>query len=75
MDKALLIKDFLDTRAKVTLFTRPRRFGKTLNMDMPSRFFLKDRQKILPCISVIKRSGVAYDYRKHQGNIRHISHL
>ncbi|RGE64356.1 AAA family ATPase [Eisenbergiella massiliensis] len=58
VDKALLIKDFLDTRAKVTLFTRPRRFGKTLNMDM-LRVFLKRQTKILPCISVIKRSGVA----------------
>lgn len=58
VDKTLLIKDFLDTRAKVTLFTRPRRFGKTLNMDM-LRVFLKRQTKILPCISVIKRSGAA----------------
>lgn len=39
IDKTLLIKDFLDTRAQVTLFTRPRRFGKTLNMDMLKTFF------------------------------------
>ena len=34
VDKTLLIRDFLDTKPKVSLFTRPRRFGKTLNMDM-----------------------------------------
>lgn len=39
VDKTLLIRDFLDTRAQVTLFTRPRRFGKTLNMDMLKTFF------------------------------------
>lgn len=41
VDKTLLIKDFLDERAKVSLFTRPRRFGKTLNMDMLRVFFEK----------------------------------
>lgn len=39
VDKTMLIKDFLDERAKVSLFTRPRRFGKTLNMDMLRVFF------------------------------------
>ncbi len=38
-DKTLLIKDFLDTKPMVSLFTRPRRFGKTLNMDMLRVFF------------------------------------
>ena len=41
VDKTLLIKDILDEQAKVTLFTRPRRFGKTLNMDMLRTFFEK----------------------------------
>lgn len=41
VDKTLLIKDFLDEKAKVSLFTRPRRFGKTLNMDMLRVFFEK----------------------------------
>ena len=31
VDKTLLIKDLLDNKAAVNLFTRPRRFGKTLN--------------------------------------------
>ena len=41
VDKTLMIKDILDSGAKVTLFTRPRRFGKTLNMSMFQRFFEK----------------------------------
>ncbi len=39
VDKTLLIRDFLDTKPMVSLFTRPRRFGKTLNMDMLRVFF------------------------------------
>ena len=39
IDKTMLIKDFLDERPMVSLFTRPRRFGKTLNMDMLRTFF------------------------------------
>ncbi|MBQ8562486.1 MAG: AAA family ATPase, partial [Firmicutes bacterium] len=30
VDKTLIIRDIIDSQAKVTLFTRPRRFGKTL---------------------------------------------
>ena len=41
VDKTLFIRDLLDERAKVSLFTRPRRFGKTLNMDMLRVFFEK----------------------------------
>ncbi len=41
VDKTMLIKDFLDERPMVSLFTRPRRFGKTLNMDMLRTFFEK----------------------------------
>ncbi|MFA3798762.1 AAA family ATPase [Leptotrichia hongkongensis] len=39
IDKTKLIKDILHYRAKVNLFTRPRRFGKTLNMSMIKYFF------------------------------------
>lgn len=39
VDKTLLIKELLDKRAKVNLFTRPRRFGKTLNLNMLQYFF------------------------------------
>ncbi|WP_079421884.1 AAA family ATPase [Clostridium oryzae] len=41
IDKTLLIKDLLDKKADVNLFTRPRRFGKTLNMSMIQYFFEK----------------------------------
>ena len=43
VDKTLMIRDLLDHKAKVTLFTRPRRFGKTLNMSMLKYFFEDDR--------------------------------
>ncbi len=39
VDKTLLIKNLLDNKADVNLFTRPRRFGKTLNMSMLQYFF------------------------------------
>ena len=43
VDKTLLIRDFLDEKPMVSLFTRPRRFGKTLNMDMLRVFFEKTK--------------------------------
>lgn len=39
VDKTLMIKDFLERGSEVTLITRPRRFGKTINMSMMSEFF------------------------------------
>ena len=39
IDKTLLIDEMLMNKSKVTLFTRPRRFGKTLNMSMIKYFF------------------------------------
>jgi hypothetical protein len=39
VDKTLLIKELLDLKGEVNLFTRPRRFGKTLNMSMIQYFF------------------------------------
>ncbi|MBU3877752.1 ATP-binding protein [Faecalicatena sp. AGMB00832] len=39
VDKTLFIKELLDMKGKVNLFTRPRRFGKTLNMNMLQCFF------------------------------------
>lgn len=41
VDKTLFIKELLDLRGKVNLFTRPRRFGKTLNLSM-LRYFFED---------------------------------
>ena len=39
VDKTIFIKELLDLRGKVNLFTRPRRFGKTLNLSMLRYFF------------------------------------
>lgn len=41
VDKSALITDLLHNRSEVTLFTRPRRFGKTLNLSM-LRYFFED---------------------------------
>lgn len=67
VDKTLLIKEFLDKKPLVSLFTRPRHFGKTLNMDMLRVFFEisdKDTSKYF-VDKAIWRCGV--EYRKHQG--------
>ena len=46
VDKTLLIDEMLMNKSKVTLFTRPRRFGKTLNMSMLRYFFdVKDKEE------------------------------
>ena len=39
VDKTLFIKELLDNHGEVTLITRPRRFGKTINMSMLDYFF------------------------------------
>ena len=39
VDKTLFIRDLLDKKGKVNLFTRPRRFGKTLTLSMIRYFF------------------------------------
>ena len=67
VDKTLLIKEFIDTLPKVSLFTRPRRFGKTLNMDMLRVFFEKtDRDtSVYFKDKNIWRCGT--DYRSFQG--------
>lgn len=47
VDKTLFIKELIDMMGKVNLFTRPGRFGKTLNMSM-LRYFLKRAKRIMP---------------------------
>jgi hypothetical protein len=55
-DKTLLIKDLLDNQAKVRLITRPRRFGKTLNMSMLQCFFdcTMDSQALFKDLAISK---------------------
>ena len=47
VDKTLMIKELLENKETVNLFTRPRRFGKTLNMSMLQRF-LRQLRKAMP---------------------------
>lgn len=47
VDKSCLIRDLLNSWGKVNLFTRPRRFGKTLNMSMLKNFFELDADRTL----------------------------
>lgn len=67
VDKTLLIKEFLDKKPLVSLFTRPRRFGKTLNMDMLKVFFeISDKNTSKYFVDKnIWQCGE--EYRSHQG--------
>lgn len=42
VDKTPMLAELMESNTKVTLFTRPRRFGKTLNQSMIQRFFEKE---------------------------------
>ena len=53
VDKTLLIKEFLDKKPMVSLFTRPRRFGKTLNMDMLRCFFEISEEEQLTVLYIL----------------------
>lgn len=67
VDKTLLIKDFIDTLPKVSLFTRPRRFGKTLTMDMLRTFFENTGEDTSIYFKSKKIWTCGEKYRKHQG--------
>ena len=67
VDKTMLIKDFIDERPMVTLFTRPRRFGKTLNMDMLRTFFEKTEQDTSVYFQDKKIWACGQKYRAYQG--------
>ena len=73
VDKTLLIKDFLDERPKVSLFTRPRRFGKTLNMDMLRTFFEKSDSDTSIYFQDKRIWSCGEQYRSHQGKYPVIS--
>ncbi len=67
VDKTLLLKDLLDENPSVILFTRPRRFGKTLNMGMLRTFFEKtdEDSSVYFKDKAIWKQGEAYT--QHQG--------
>lgn len=62
VDKTLLIQEFLDRSSEVTLITRPRRFGKTLNMSMMAEFFdiTKDSKQLFKDTRIMKTKYASY---------------
>ena len=61
VDKTLLIDEMLMNKSKVTLFTRPRRFGKTLNMSMLKYFFdVEDKEENKKLFENLKVSDSEY---------------
>ena len=67
VDKTLMIRDFLDTKPMVSLFTRPRRFGKTLNMDMIRVFFERTQEDTSIYFRDKKIWQCGDGYTRHQG--------
>ena len=67
IDKTMMIKDFIDERPMVSLFTRPRRFGKTLNMDMLRTFFEKTDEDTSVYFKDKKIWACGKKYRDYQG--------
>lgn len=67
IDKTMMIKDFIDERPMVSLFTRPRRFGKTLNMDMLRVFFEKTDADTSVYFKDKKIWACGEEYRAYQG--------
>jgi len=67
IDKTMMIKEFLDERPMVSLFTRPRRFGKTLNMDMIRTFFEKSDEDTSVYFKDKKIWTCGGKYRQYQG--------
>ena len=67
IDKTMMIKDFIDERPMVTLFTRPRRFGKTLNMDMLRTYFEKNDKDTSVYFQDKKIWACGQKYRDYQG--------
>ena len=72
IDKTGFIREWWENADKVTLITRPRRFGKTLNMSLLECFFSNryaDRGDLFECLSIWdeKSPEGVYNYRKLQG--------
>lgn len=63
----MMIKDFIDEKTMVTLFTRPRRFGKTLNMDILKTFFKKSEEDTTIYFKNKKIWKCGKKYRDYQG--------
>lgn len=61
IDKSMMIYDFLMRKSTVTLITRPRRFGKTINMSMMSSFFdiTKDSKEIFKDTKIVETEYIS----------------
>ncbi len=63
VDKTLLIKDIIDLPGEIKLITRPRRFGKTLNMNMIKRFYSQEEKKdLFEGLKIWEEKGFVKDY-------------
>ncbi|WP_252237323.1 AAA family ATPase [Clostridium sp. ZBS17] len=67
IDKTLLIKDLLDNKASVNSFTRPRRFGKTLNMSMLQYYFEKREEDNVYLFENLNIMKAGEEYISHMG--------
>lgn len=67
VDKTLLIRDLIDDQAQVILFTRPRRFGKTLALDMLKSYFEKTKADTSVYFRDKKIWSCGEKYQKYQG--------
>lgn len=67
VDKTLLIRDFIDKRPLVSLFTRPSGFGKSLNMDMLRVFFEKSEEDTSVYFRDRKIWKCGREYQEYQG--------
>ncbi|MBR2527325.1 MAG: AAA family ATPase [Blautia sp.] len=66
VDKTELLFDLVETNNTVTLFTRPRRFGKTLTMRMMESFFsifMKDYADVFEGLAILNHSEFCAEYR------------
>ena len=68
VDKTHFIQSLIDGHSKVTLLTRPRRFGKTLTMSMLDYFFSLEREsESLHLFDGLQIARAGVDYMKHRG--------
>lgn len=67
VDKSLIIKEILDRKSEVILFTRPRRFGKTLNISMLQSFFEINGHETAELFRGLKIMDAGSKYLQHMG--------
>lgn len=73
VDKTMFIRDILDNKSYVNLYTRPRRFGKTLNMSMLQYYFEKTDEDNSYLFEGLNISKQGEKYKQYQGRFPVIS--